>query len=131
MLVNTDMLLSTLLFILAEAPSGGPACSVQTVNGALLQFLCLWPGGAPEAQVSFPSLSLNASGYSNYSITINDTQRLHGQEIICKADHPLNQTQCSVIPRKSSSVSHLHIKYLVVQINSTGNFLVFLEVIVW
>ncbi|XP_077086013.1 V-set and immunoglobulin domain-containing protein 10-like isoform X4 [Siphateles boraxobius] len=88
-----------LTVIIYEAPSGGPYCSVQTVNGALLQFLCVWPGGAPEAQVSFPGLSQSASGYGNYSITINDTQRLHGQEIICKADHPLNQTQCSVIPR--------------------------------
>ncbi|KAK7146715.1 hypothetical protein R3I94_009526 [Phoxinus phoxinus] len=88
-----------LTVIIYEAPSGGPACSVQTVNGALLQFLCLWPGGAPEAQLSFPGLSHNASGYGNYSITISDTQRLHGQEIICKAEHPLNQTQCSVIPR--------------------------------
>ncbi|XP_048010122.1 V-set and immunoglobulin domain-containing protein 10-like isoform X1 [Megalobrama amblycephala] len=86
--------------IVYEPPSGGPLCSVQAVNGsAALQFLCLWPGGAPEAQVSFPGLSDNASGYSNYSITINDIQRLNGQEIICKAEHPLNQTQCSVIPR--------------------------------
>ncbi|CAM4696419.1 unnamed protein product [Leuciscus chuanchicus] len=96
---TTATLQRNLTVIIYEAPSGGPSCSVQTVDGALLQFLCLWPGGAPEAQVSFPGLSHNASGYGNYSITINDTRRLHGQEIICKADHPLNQTQCSVIPR--------------------------------
>ncbi|XP_067305598.1 V-set and immunoglobulin domain-containing protein 10-like [Pseudorasbora parva] len=83
-----------------ELPRDGPSCSVQAVNeGAALQFLCLWPGGAPEARVSFPGLSHNTSGYGNYSTTINDIQRLHGQEIICKAEHPLNQTQCTVIPR--------------------------------
>ncbi|XP_016110345.1 V-set and immunoglobulin domain-containing protein 10-like [Sinocyclocheilus grahami] len=86
--------------IVYETPSSEPLCSVQAVNGgAALQFLCLWPGGAPEAQVSFPGLSMNASGYSNYSMTINDTQSLNGREIICKAEHPLVQTQCSVIPR--------------------------------
>ncbi|KTF97214.1 hypothetical protein cypCar_00023824, partial [Cyprinus carpio] len=86
--------------IVYESPSGEPLCSVQAVNGsAALQFLCLWPGGAPEAQVSFPGLSVNASGYGNYSMTINDIQSLNGREIICKAEHPLIQTQCSVIPR--------------------------------
>ncbi|XP_042597686.1 V-set and immunoglobulin domain-containing protein 10-like [Cyprinus carpio] len=86
--------------IVYESPGGEPLCSVQAVNGsAALKFLCLWPGGAPEAQVSFPGLSVNASGYGNYSMTINDIQSLNGREIICKAEHPLIQTQCSVIPR--------------------------------
>ncbi|KAK2903622.1 hypothetical protein Q8A67_008335 [Cirrhinus molitorella] len=86
--------------VVYESPSGEPQCLVQAVDGgAALQFLCLWPGGAPEAQVSFPSLNANASAYGNYSMTINDIQRLNGQEIICKAEHPLIQTQCSVIPR--------------------------------
>ncbi|XP_016319818.1 V-set and immunoglobulin domain-containing protein 10-like [Sinocyclocheilus anshuiensis] len=64
---------------LTKSPSGEPQCSVQAVNGgAALQFLCLWPGSAPEAQESFPSLSVNASGYGNYSMTLNDIQRLNG-----------------------------------------------------
>ncbi|XP_073703060.1 V-set and immunoglobulin domain-containing protein 10-like, partial [Garra rufa] len=86
--------------IVYESPSGEPQCSVQAVDGgAALQFLCLWPGGAPEAQLSFASLSSNASGYGNYSMTVNDIQRLNGREINCKAEHPLIQTHCSVIPR--------------------------------
>ncbi len=98
--------------MVSESPSGEPLCSVQAVNGdAALQFLCLWPGGAPEAQVSFPSLSVNASGYGNYSTTINDIQSLNRREIICKAEHPLIQTHCSVIPRKPCSVSYWNMKY--------------------
>lgn len=107
-----EAFISLLLSIMSESPSSEPLCSVQAVNGgAALQFLCLWPGGAPEAQVSFPSLSVNASGYGNYSMTINDIQSLNGREIICKAEHPLIQTQCSVIPRKSCSVSYWNLKY--------------------
>ncbi|XP_043116225.1 V-set and immunoglobulin domain-containing protein 10-like isoform X2 [Puntigrus tetrazona] len=87
--------------IVYEPPGGEPLCSVRAVNGdaAALQFLCLWPGGAPEARVSFPGLSVNASGYGNYSVTVNDIQSLNGREIICEAEHPLIRTQCSVIPR--------------------------------
>lgn len=107
-----EAFISLLLSIMSESPSGEPLCSVQAVNGgAALQFLCLWPGGAPEAQVSFPGLTVNASGYANYSITINDIQSLNGREIICKAEHPLIQTQCCVIPRKSCSVSYWNLKY--------------------
>ncbi|XP_057196122.1 V-set and immunoglobulin domain-containing protein 10-like [Triplophysa rosa] len=83
-----------------EIPSGEPLCSVQATNENLgLQFLCVWPGGVPEARLSFPDLSVNDSGEGNFSITPNDIPSLNGEEIICKADHPLIQTQCSIIPR--------------------------------
>ncbi len=59
----------------------------------------------------FPGLSVNASGYGNYSTTINDIQSLNRREIICKAEHPLIQTHCSVIPRKPCSVSYWNVKY--------------------
>ncbi|XP_051577364.1 LOW QUALITY PROTEIN: V-set and immunoglobulin domain-containing protein 10-like [Myxocyprinus asiaticus] len=82
-----------------ESPSGEPLCSVQAVSGNTeLQFLCVWPGGAPKAQVSFPSLSTNGTGEGNFTVTIRDIQSLNGQEIICNAEHPLIHTQCSVIP---------------------------------
>ncbi|XP_056619212.1 V-set and immunoglobulin domain-containing protein 10-like isoform X2 [Triplophysa dalaica] len=83
-----------------EIPSGEPLCSVQATNENLgLQFLCVWPGGVPEARLSFPGLSVNDSGEGNFSITPNDTPNLNGEEIICIADHPLIQTQCRIIPR--------------------------------
>ncbi|XP_051575284.1 V-set and immunoglobulin domain-containing protein 10-like [Myxocyprinus asiaticus] len=83
-----------------ETPSGEPLCSLHPVNGnSELQFLCVWPGGTPEAQVSFPSLSTNGTGEGNFNITSSAIQSLNGQEIICNAEHPLIQTQCSVIPR--------------------------------
>ncbi|KAA0702648.1 Carcinoembryonic antigen-related cell adhesion molecule 1 [Triplophysa tibetana] len=83
-----------------EIPSGEPLCSVQATNESPgLQFLCVWPGGVPEARLSFPGLRVNDSGERIFSITPNDTTSLNGEEIICKADHPLIQTQCSIIPR--------------------------------
>nr|XP_009290968.1 V-set and immunoglobulin domain-containing protein 10-like isoform X2 [Danio rerio] len=84
--------------IVYESPSGAPQCSVQTVpGGAALQFLCVWPGGAPAARVSFPSLS-DAGGEGDYSITVQDIHKLNRQEIICTAEHPLRSTHCSVFP---------------------------------
>lgn len=118
---SREAFISLLLSIMSESPSGEPLCSVQAVNGsAALKFLCLWPGGAPEAQVSFPGLSVNASGYGNYSMTINDIQSLNGREIICKAEHPLIQTQCSVIPRKSCSVSYWSVSYKLIPFGICG-----------
>nr|XP_055068024.1 V-set and immunoglobulin domain-containing protein 10-like [Misgurnus anguillicaudatus] len=81
-----------------EIPSGEPLCSVQAVSETRgLQFFCLWPGGAPEALLSFPGLNANESGVGNFNITPSDIQKLNEKEIICKAEHPLIQTQCSVI----------------------------------
>ncbi|KAJ8404989.1 hypothetical protein AAFF_G00329100 [Aldrovandia affinis] len=83
-----------------ESPSGSPVCSVQGVNGDQdLQYRCQWPGGMPEAQLSFPALNDSRSWSGDFNLTVPPSQDLSGKEIICWASHPLLQRNCSITAR--------------------------------
>ncbi|XP_030639065.1 V-set and immunoglobulin domain-containing protein 10-like [Chanos chanos] len=80
-----------------ESPIGSPVCSVIAVNGNTeLQFRCLWPGGIPEALLSFPTLNSTSGGLGDFNITTAVSQNLNGMEVICTAEHPLHQEQCGI-----------------------------------
>ncbi|XP_010897738.2 V-set and immunoglobulin domain-containing protein 10-like isoform X1 [Esox lucius] len=80
-----------------ERPAGSPLCSVNAAHGnANLQFNCHWPGGTPEASLSFPFFNTTTSGAGDFSLTRPASQGLNGKTILCRVDHPLLQTQCSI-----------------------------------
>ncbi|KAJ7985339.1 hypothetical protein DPEC_G00351040 [Dallia pectoralis] len=80
-----------------EQPTGSPLCSVYAANGnADLRFNCRWPGGTPEALLSFPTLNSTISGAGDFSLTRPASQDLNGQTVFCMVNHTLNQTRCSV-----------------------------------
>ncbi|KAJ8289194.1 hypothetical protein COCON_G00018530 [Conger conger] len=82
-----------------ERPSGSLMCSVGGNATEDLQFRCRWPGGAPEAQLSFPALNGSVSGSGDLNLTVTPTPSLSGREIVCTARHPLLQQNCSVTAR--------------------------------
>nr|XP_054596954.1 V-set and immunoglobulin domain-containing protein 10-like [Nothobranchius furzeri] len=79
-----------------EKPGGSPMCSVVSVNDVSLQYQCRWPGGTPQAQLSFPALSNNSNGAENFSLTVTASADLNKKTVICIADHPLEQNKCNV-----------------------------------
>ncbi|KAM4600444.1 V-set and immunoglobulin domain-containing protein 10-like [Polymixia lowei] len=82
-----------------ERPTGNPLCSVQSVKNNGLQYLCRWPGGTPEAQLSFPALSNTSSGAGDFTLTTIPSSDLNGETVICTADHPLQQNKCNITAR--------------------------------
>ncbi|XP_030606517.1 V-set and immunoglobulin domain-containing protein 10-like [Archocentrus centrarchus] len=79
-----------------EGPAGNPECSVDSVKAIDLQYHCVWAGGAPQAQLSFPELSNSSGGVGNFSVTISASDNLNGKTIQCTADHPVKQNKCNV-----------------------------------
>ncbi|KAK9514170.1 hypothetical protein VZT92_027656 [Zoarces viviparus] len=79
-----------------ERPSGGPTCSVQSVNNVDLQYLCRWSWGSPQVQLSFPALSNTSSGTGNLSLTVTASQNLDGKTVTCMAYHPVELINCSI-----------------------------------
>nr|XP_046254681.1 V-set and immunoglobulin domain-containing protein 10-like [Scatophagus argus] len=79
-----------------ERPLGNPVCSVHSVNNTHLQYYCLWPGGTPQAQLSFPLFSNTSSGARNFSLTVAASDNLNGKTVTCMADHPTEQNKCNI-----------------------------------
>nr|XP_020445723.1 V-set and immunoglobulin domain-containing protein 10-like isoform X2 [Monopterus albus] len=79
-----------------ETPSGNPMCSVGSVSNVNLQYHCQWPGGTPQAMLSFPELSNTSSGTGNFSLTVPASDNLNRQTVTCLADHPVEQKNCSI-----------------------------------
>ncbi|KAI1894821.1 hypothetical protein AGOR_G00119700 [Albula goreensis] len=83
-----------------ESPTGIPVCSVQGVNADKeLQYRCLWPGGTPEAQLSFPALNGSVIGSGDLNMTVTPSEDLNGKEVTCLGSHPFLQHNCSVTAR--------------------------------
>lgn len=93
-----------------ERPLGNPMCSVQSVNSNDLQYHCLWPGGAPQAQLSFPMLSNTSSGAGNFSLTVTATDNLNGKTFACVAEHPIEQNKCNITTSKFLMFNNLSSK---------------------
>lgn len=83
-----------------ERPSGNPMCFVQVVNNSSLQYHCEWPGGTPQAQLSFPALSSSSNGAGNVSLTVTASDKLNGKTVMCIADHPVEQNKCNITASK-------------------------------
>ncbi|XP_042160451.1 V-set and immunoglobulin domain-containing protein 10-like isoform X2 [Oncorhynchus tshawytscha] len=91
-----------------ESPTASPLCSVSAVNGNVdLQFHCRWPGGTPEALLSFPALTNATSGAGDVNLTIPASQDLNGKMVLCRANHPLRQTRCNITASPTISDSSL------------------------
>lgn len=91
-----------------ERPAGSPGCSVHAVNGnSALLYRCQWPGGTPEAQLSFPTLNTSSSGSGELSMTVDDFKGLDGTDVACLIHHPTYQGQCNVTARKLSTILSL------------------------
>ncbi|XP_054903243.1 V-set and immunoglobulin domain-containing protein 10-like [Poeciliopsis prolifica] len=79
-----------------DTPLGSPICSVVSVNNADLQYKCMWAGGTPEAQLSFPELSNINSGAGTFSLTVTSSANLNDKTITCLAEHPIEQNTCNI-----------------------------------
>ncbi|KAI3361269.1 hypothetical protein L3Q82_013450 [Scortum barcoo] len=80
-----------------KRPLVNPMCSVQSVNNVELQYHCLWLGGTPPAQLSFPALSNSSSGGGNLSLTVAASDNLNGKTVTCMADQPMQGIcKCSI-----------------------------------
>ncbi|KAM4580830.1 V-set and immunoglobulin domain-containing protein 10-like [Odontesthes bonariensis] len=79
-----------------ERPLGSPMCSVLSVNNVMLQYLCSWMRGTPQAQLSFPGLSNTSSGAGSFSLTVTASANFNKKTIICMADHPIEQNKCNI-----------------------------------
>ncbi|KAL0984783.1 hypothetical protein UPYG_G00146840 [Umbra pygmaea] len=80
-----------------ERPKGEPLCLVYATSGIYdLQFHCQWQGGTPEAWLSFPALNSTAGGAGELILTTPASQDLNGRTVVCRASHPLHQSQCNV-----------------------------------
>lgn len=106
-----------------ERPSGNPMCSVQSVNNVNLQYYCMWPGGTPQAVLSFPTLSNTSSGAETFSLTFNASDNLNGKTVTCMADHPVEQNQCSV----TASSPMKFLPSLMTRVSSDGKIVVTIE----
>ncbi|KAK2844913.1 hypothetical protein Q5P01_011572 [Channa striata] len=83
-----------------ERPSGNPMCSVQSVTNTSLQYLCQWPGGSPQAQLSFPALNTSSgAGSLSWIVTVTPTDNLSGRTFTCIANHPVEQNTCNITAR--------------------------------
>ncbi|XP_035276236.1 V-set and immunoglobulin domain-containing protein 10-like isoform X2 [Anguilla anguilla] len=82
-----------------ERPLGSPLCSVGGTGSGDLQYRCKWPGGNPQATLSFPALNASRSGSGDFNLTAAATPTLSGKEIICIGRHPLAPQNCSVTAR--------------------------------
>ncbi|KAL2084069.1 hypothetical protein ACEWY4_019587 [Coilia grayii] len=86
-----------------ESPAGSPVCSVHAADGNLaLHYRCEWPGGTPEAQLTFPALSTASMGLGELNLTVDDPLDLDGMEVSCLAHHPVHQKQCNITARKTA-----------------------------
>lgn len=83
-----------------ERPSGNPTCFVQAAFNSSLQYHCEWPGGTPQAQLSFPALSSSSNGAGNFSVTVTASDNLNGKTVVCIADHPAEQNKCNITAGK-------------------------------
>lgn len=84
-----------------ESPAGSPVCSVHAADGnSALHYRCEWPGGTPEAQLTFPALSTASMGLGELNLTVDDPLDLDGMEVSCLAHHPVHQKQCNITARK-------------------------------
>lgn len=91
-----------------ERPTGSPGCSIHAVNGnSALRYRCQWPGGTPEAQLSFPTLNTSSTGLGELSVTMDDLEGLDGKEVACLINHPIYQGQCNITARKLSNLLSL------------------------
>ncbi|KAG7476098.1 V-set and immunoglobulin domain-containing protein 10-like [Solea senegalensis] len=87
----------TLTLNVYEKPSANMTCSVQSVNdNTQLQYHCQWPGGAPQAELSFPALGVSISGVDDFSLTVSSSEDLDGRVVTCMAVHPLQNNQCNI-----------------------------------
>ncbi|XP_063054834.1 V-set and immunoglobulin domain-containing protein 10-like [Engraulis encrasicolus] len=84
-----------------ESPVGSPVCSVHAADdSSALQYRCLWPGGTPEAQMTFPALNGSMTGIGDLNLTVDDPQELDGWEVSCLAHHPVHQKRCNITASK-------------------------------
>ncbi|KAK2909938.1 hypothetical protein Q8A73_007653 [Channa argus] len=70
-----------------------------SLNNTSLQYHCQWPGGSPQAQLSFPELSNSSNGVGHFSLTVTPTDYLNGKTVTCLANHPLEQNKCNITAR--------------------------------
>ncbi|XP_042346249.1 V-set and immunoglobulin domain-containing protein 10-like [Plectropomus leopardus] len=87
---------NSILINVYERPSGKPVCSVRSVNNVDLQYHCLWSGGTPLAQLSFPALSNTSSGAGNFSLTLTAFDELNEKTVTCTAYHPIEENNCNI-----------------------------------
>lgn len=92
--------MSIIFSLWTERPPGNPMCSVQSVTNVDLQYHCWWPGGTPQAQLSFPVLSSTSSGAGNFNLTVTASDNLNRKTVTCMADHPIEQINCTVTASK-------------------------------
>lgn len=83
-----------------EMPSGNPKCSVHALNNVTLQYHCLWSGGNPQAQLSFPALSNTSSGAGTFSLAVTASNNLNGKTVTCMAGHPIQENKCNITASK-------------------------------
>ncbi|KAG8009877.1 V-set and immunoglobulin domain-containing protein 10-like [Nibea albiflora] len=79
-----------------EMPLGNPKCSVHALNNATLQYRCLWSGGNPQAQLSFPALSNTSTGAGTFSLAVTASSNLNGKTVTCMAGHPIQENKCNI-----------------------------------
>ncbi|XP_072316665.1 V-set and immunoglobulin domain-containing protein 10-like [Eucyclogobius newberryi] len=79
-----------------KRPKGSPVCSVRSLSDVHLQYECSWPGGAPEAVVTFPGLSNSSRAPGRLSLNVTATDSLSGTPVSCTASHPLQQGMCNI-----------------------------------
>ncbi|XP_034410257.1 V-set and immunoglobulin domain-containing protein 10-like [Cyclopterus lumpus] len=103
-----------------EKPSGNPMCSLQSVNNVDLQYHCRWAGGTPQAQLSFPALSNTSSGAGNLSLTFTASHNLDGKTVMCMADQPVEQNNCSI----TSGSPRMFLPAVGTTVDSTGKIVV-------
>ncbi|XP_028984666.1 V-set and immunoglobulin domain-containing protein 10-like isoform X2 [Betta splendens] len=82
-----------------ERPAGDPVCFIQTVNRSSLQYECQWPGGVPQANLTFPQLNSTSSGVGNFSLSVPAFTHLDGKAVTCNASHPTEAKTCTVTAR--------------------------------
>ncbi|XP_008304136.1 V-set and immunoglobulin domain-containing protein 10-like [Stegastes partitus] len=78
-----------------DRPVGNPVCSVTSVGITHLQYRCEWTGGSPQANLSFPDLSMSIEA-GHISLNVNASDDLNGKTVACMANHPLEQNECNV-----------------------------------
>ncbi|XP_033837331.2 V-set and immunoglobulin domain-containing protein 10-like isoform X1 [Periophthalmus magnuspinnatus] len=79
-----------------EKPKGSPVCSVRSLADVELQYECAWPGGTPEAVVSFPGLNNSSSAPGHLILNMSAADSLSGTPVSCTASHPVQPGMCNI-----------------------------------
>lgn len=90
-----------------ERPAGDPVCFVQMGSFSNLDYHCQWPGGTPQANLTFPQLNSASWGVGIFSLPFPASRYLDGKAVMCIANHPTEQKTCSVTASKCHRSSRL------------------------